>query len=81
MTNTQNLTDEITTWFAEQQKNGKLERRDYSTAFMLARDDIIDAIEAGYYLKTIWGHMHETGRIPFRYETFLRYVRKYITRP
>ncbi len=75
------ITDEIASWFAERQKNEKLERRDYSIAFILARDDIIDAIEAGYYLKTIWEHMNEIGRIPFRYETFLRYVRKHITKP
>ena len=46
---------------------------------MAARADVKEAMEAGYALKIIWEHMRETGRIPFRYETFLKYVRQHIT--
>lgn len=60
-------------------ETGTLRRMNYPSAFMLARSDVIEAIAAGYDLKTIWEYMRETGRIPFRYETFLKYVRKYIT--
>jgi hypothetical protein len=54
-------------------------RRDYLAAFMAARSDVKAAMEAGYALKIIWEHMREIGRIPFRYETFLKYVRQHIT--
>jgi hypothetical protein len=36
---------------------------------------------AGYALKTIWAHLHETGRIACRYETFLKQVRRHIKPP
>jgi hypothetical protein len=38
-----------------------------------------DSNFAGYTLKIIWEHMRDIGRIPFRYETFLKYVRQHIT--
>lgn len=48
-------------------------------AFLAVREEVKEAIAAGYALKTIWEHMHETGRVSFRYETFLRHVRRHIT--
>lgn len=47
---------------------------------MAARSDVKEAMEAGYALKIIWEHMREIGCIPFRYETFLKYVRQHITK-
>ncbi len=75
------VSDDIATWFAKRQKDGELTRRDYRAAFLAARSNVIEAREAGYSFKIIWEHMHEIGRIPFRYETFLRYAHKYITTP
>jgi len=49
-----------------------------AVAFMAVREDVKAAIEAGYAQKTIWAHLHETGKIPYRYETFLKHVRKHI---
>lgn len=48
-------------------------------AFLAVRADVQEAIAAGYAVKTIWEHLHETGKIPYRYETFLKHVRRYIT--
>ena len=57
----------------------RLKRKDYLPAFMAARSDVMEAMAAGFALKIIWEHMHEIGRIPFRYETFLKYVHRHIT--
>ena len=46
--------------------------------FLAIREDVKNAIEAGYSLTTIWEHMHETGRVNTTYETFRRHVRRYI---
>lgn len=71
--------DELAARLAHKQQTSQLKRRDYLAAFMAARADVKEAMEAGYALKIIWEHMRETGRIPFRYETFLKYVRQHIT--
>lgn len=71
--------DELAARLAFQQLTSKVKRRDYLAVFMAARADVKEALEAGYTLKIIWEHMREIGRIPFRYETFLKYVRRYIT--
>ncbi|MES9841946.1 MAG: TraK family protein [Candidatus Thiodiazotropha endolucinida] len=70
---------DIATWLAQRQKSAKLTRKEYLAAFLAARADIIEARAAGYALKTIWEHMNEIGRLPFRYETFLKYARQHIT--
>ena len=48
-------------------------------AFLAVRADVQEAIAAGYAVKTIWEHLNETGKIPYRYETFLKHVRRHIT--
>jgi len=47
-------------------------------AFLALKSDVQDAIAAGYSLLTIWEHLHEKGKIPYRYETFLKHVRRHI---
>lgn len=71
--------DELAARLALQQQTSQIKRRDYLAVFMAARADVMAAMEAGYALKIIWEYMRETGRIPFRYETFLKYVRQHIT--
>ena len=48
-------------------------------AFLSVRADVKAAIGAGYAFKTIWEHLFETEKISYRYETFLRHVRRHIT--
>ena len=71
--------DKLAARLALQQQTSQIKRRDYLAAFMAARADVKEAMEAGYALKIIWEHMREVGRIPFRYETFLKHVRQHIT--
>jgi hypothetical protein len=47
-------------------------------AFLAVKNDVADALTAGYSMKTIWEHLHELGRIDVRYETFTQYVKRHI---
>ncbi len=67
---------------AERVKKRQRERRQQDAAvvaFLAAKSDIAEAIAAGFSLKTIWEFLHEQGRIPYRYETFLKHVKRFIT--
>ncbi|WP_196483141.1 TraK family protein [Burkholderia cepacia] len=75
---TKNFSDELATWVAARRHTAKHKRNEYLVAFLAVRDDVIEATAAGYALKTIWEHMRATGRVSFRYETFLKYVRRHI---
>lgn len=70
---------ELAAWISERQRADKLKRRESIAVFLGVRSDVVEAQAAGFSLKTIWSHMHETGRLKFRYETFLKYVRRHIT--
>ena len=71
-------TDELGEWVKKRKE--KRPKQDLATvAFMAVLEDVKAAIEAGYAQKTIWAHLHEIGKIPYRYETFLKHVRKHIT--
>ncbi|MFL9951960.1 TraK family protein [Paraburkholderia nemoris] len=70
---------ELAAWVARRSQTAKLKRKESLAAFLAVRADVIEATAAGYALKTIWEHMRETGRVSFRYETFLKYVRRHIT--
>src|ERR1700675_1165485 len=68
--------DELTGWV---KKNGKVSRRDKNVVLFLAiKKDLIEAMAAGYSLRTIWRHMSETQRIEVSYDSFLSYVSRYI---
>ncbi|MDS6450612.1 TraK family protein [Xanthomonas perforans] len=73
------IEQELAARLKREQKTGRLTRKDYLPAFMAARLNVMEAMAAGFALKIIWEHMNEIGRIPFRYETFLKYVRQHIT--
>lgn len=48
-------------------------------AFLAVRDDVKTAMEAGYSAKTVWGNMRESRRIAFGYDTFLKYVYRFLS--
>jgi hypothetical protein len=52
----------------------------YMVAFLAVREDVKDALAAGYSVKTIWTNMHEERRVSFGYDTFLNYVNRHIRR-
>lgn len=71
--------EELAKWATGTRQTTKPRRKETLAAFLAVREDVKAAAAAGYALKTIWEHMHETGRVSFRYETFLRHVRRHIT--
>lgn len=70
-------TDQLAEWVKK--RDATRRRQDKNVvAFLSVRADVKEAMGAGYALKTIWAHMHELGKIPYRYETFLKHVRRHI---
>jgi hypothetical protein len=50
-------------------------------AFLALKSDVQAAMDAGYSLLTIWEHLHDQAKIAYRYETFLKHVRRHIKSP
>jgi hypothetical protein len=71
-------TEELADWVKKREDSRPRQDKNM-VAFLAVRADVKAAVEAGYAFKTIWEHMHETGKIPYRYETFLKHVRRHIT--
>jgi len=71
-------TEELAEW-VKKREAAKPKRQDKNwVAFLAVSNDVKAAIVAGYSLTTIWEHLHETGKIQVRYETFAKYVRRHI---
>ncbi|MES3021659.1 MAG: TraK family protein [Pseudomonadota bacterium] len=69
--------DELGNWI----KRRNSTRRDRNlVAFLAVRDDVEQALEAGYAITTIWGNLYERKRINFGYDTFLNYINRHIRR-
>ena len=70
---TKNYTETLSEW-VKKRETARTKRDIQKIAFLAVRADVKAAIEAGYALKTIWEHMTETGKITYRYVTFLKYA-------
>ena len=70
---TKNYTESLSEW-VKKRETTRTKRDIQKIAFLAVRADVKAAIEAGYALKTIWEHMTETGKITYRYATFLKYA-------
>lgn len=70
-------TDALAAW-ADQKAEKKRRQDTTAVAFLAVKSDVIEAMEAGYALTTIYEHMHETGRVRSSYETFRRHVHRFI---
>ena len=73
-----NYVEELAKW-VEKHEASRQKKHKHLVTFLALRADVKAAIGAGYALKTIWEHLHETEKIPYRYETFLKHIRRYIT--
>jgi len=49
--------------------------------FLTVRDQVNDAMNDGFSMKTIWKHLHEIKKISCSYSMFVRYVHRYIQAP
>ncbi|MCZ2328967.1 TraK family protein [Bartonella sp. F02] len=74
---TKKYIEQLAEWVKEHETS-RIRKGKSLVAFLAVKADVKEAMDAGYSLKTIWEHMHESGKIPCRYETFLKYVGQYI---
>ncbi|MBY8211780.1 TraK family protein [Vibrio alginolyticus] len=71
---------ELQAWIIQRQpKTRPPTKQEVLATFLGVQPFVEESIEAGYNLKTIWEYLTEQKHISFRYETFLRYVKQYIT--
>ncbi|MEF2492795.1 TraK family protein [Vibrio mimicus] len=71
---------ELQAWIIQRQPNTRHPtKQEVLATFLGVQPFVEESIEAGYNLKTIWEYLTEQKHISFRYETFLRYVKQYIT--
>jgi hypothetical protein len=47
--------------------------------FLAQRDEILEALDDGWPMKTVWQTLRSEGAITFGYDAFVRYVRKLAT--
>jgi len=47
-------------------------------AFLSFKEDVFEALALGYTMKDIWQHLKATEKISCRYETFVKYVKRYV---
>lgn len=72
---TKKYPEQLSRWAKER----KSTKRDVNVGtFLQVREDARIALDAGHAAKTVWRNLHESKRIDFCYDTFLRYVNKYI---
>ena len=68
----------LTRWVEE---NPRARGERYETVFLGLRSEIEAAMGKGYRAKSIWSYLRAEGRMTCNYDTFLRYVRRYIRPP
>lgn len=74
-----NLSEGLQAWIIERQSTKHSPSKQEALAtFLGVKNDVEEAIAAGYNLKIIWTYLTDQKLISFRYETFLRYVKRYI---
>ncbi|WP_045226944.1 TraK family protein [Methyloterricola oryzae] len=72
--------EELGAW-VKQREPVKPRQESATVAFLAVKENVVEALAAGYALTTIWEHMHESGLIKSGYETFRKHVRRYIQSP
>jgi len=74
-----NFTDGLEKWVREREKQEQKRRQDASAVeFLAVKNDVKEAMEKGYALKTIWEYLKENGKVRYSYEAFRRHVKRYI---
>ena len=71
-------TEQLAEWVRQRGQTARPDRN--RVAFLAVKNDVRDALEEGWPVKTIWSHMVEQQRIGFGYDTFLAYVKRHVKR-
>lgn len=75
---TKNYTEELGEWIKQHDSS---KRNKNLVAFLAIKNDVKDALDAGYAVKIIWANLVDSKRITVSYETFLNYVNRYLRHP
>jgi hypothetical protein len=68
--------EQLAEWVRQRAQSGRHEKN--HVAFLSVKEDVREALEQGWPVKTIWAHMVEQKRIGFGYDTFLIYVKRHV---
>jgi hypothetical protein len=68
--------EELAEWVRQRARSARHEKN--RVAFLGVKEDVKDALEQGWPVKTIWTHMVEQKRIAFSYDAFLVYVKRHV---
>lgn len=69
---------ELSDWLANRD-HAKRSKNRHLVSFLAVRGDVREALDKGYSRRSIWEHMSATGKLSYRYEAFLKHVRRHIT--
>jgi hypothetical protein len=68
--------EQLAEWVRQRTQSARRDRN--RVAFLAVKEDVREALDEGWPVKTIWAHMTEQQRIGFGYDTFLVYVKRYL---
>jgi hypothetical protein len=68
--------EQLAEWVRQRTQSARHDRN--RVAFLGVKEDVREALDQGWPVKTIWAHMTEQKRIGFGYDTFLVYVRRHL---
>lgn len=57
------------------------DRNQNRALFLDLRQEIKQALDDGWPMRSIWEILHEEGKVPFGYDSFRRYTRRLIVSP
>ncbi|KTD64481.1 TraK family protein [Legionella spiritensis] len=63
---------------AQNQSEKRAKRNNAKSQFIILKDDIREALEAGWSMKAVWETLLDEGQISFGYKAFRHYVLKLI---
>jgi hypothetical protein len=68
--------EQLAEWVRQRTESARHDRN--LVAFLGVKEDVREALDQGWPVKTIWAHMVDQKRIGFGYDTFLIYVRRHV---
>jgi hypothetical protein len=68
--------EQLAEWVRQRTQSARHDKN--RVAFLGVKEDVREALDQGWPIKTVWAHMTEQQRIGFGYDTFLVYVKRYV---
>jgi hypothetical protein len=68
--------EQLVEWVRQRTQSARHEKN--RVAFLGVKEDVREALEQGWPVKTIWAHMVAQKRVGFGYDTFLTYVKRHV---